>query len=62
MERNNSKWITVEFGGTRKSILREKLPEAREMEAYMQATARKAGISEKRIEELYTLRIVKDEP
>ena len=60
MNQDNGKWIMVEFSGTRKSILKEKLPEAREMEALMQATARKVGISEKEIEELYTLRIVED--
>ena len=54
--------ILVEFGGTRKEILKEKLPQAQEMEAYMQATARKAGLPEQEIEEMYTLRIVKDEP
>ena len=58
MNQDNGKWIMVEFSGTRKSILKDKLPEAREMEALMQATARKFGISEEEIQKLYTLRIV----
>ena len=61
MPQDSSKWITVEFDGARKSILKEKLPEAQKMEAEMQAAARKAGIPEQEIAESFTLRIVKDE-
>jgi hypothetical protein len=52
--------ILVEFNGTRKSILRAKLPEARQMEAHMQELARKAGYPEQEIKEQFTLRIVEE--
>jgi alkylhydroperoxidase/carboxymuconolactone decarboxylase family protein YurZ len=52
--------IVVEFNGTRKAILKEKLPEARQMEAHMQAAARKAGMPEQEIKEMFTLRIVEE--
>lgn len=61
METSGQKYITVEFNGTRKEILAEKLPAAREMESIMQAAARKSGIPQEEIHRLYTLRIVTDE-
>ena len=53
-------WITVEMGGTRKTILRDKLPEAQKMAEEMYALAIKAGYTEEMARKLYTLRIVKD--
>ena len=58
---DSNKWITVEFNGTRKSILKEKLPEAQQMAAEMQALARKSGMPEVQVQELFTLKTVKDE-
>lgn len=60
MKENKDPYMLVEFGGTRKVILREKLSKARETEAYMQEMARKAGYSEQRIKEQFTLRIVEE--
>ena len=55
-------YILVEFNGTRKAILKEKLPEAQQMAAEMQALALKAGYPQEEAEKLYTLKIVKDAP
>lgn len=63
MQNENSKkdpYILVEFGGTRKPILREKLPEAKQMEQHMQALARKAGKSPEEIKQQFTLQIVEE--
>lgn len=53
-------YILVEFNGTRKAILKEKLPEAQKMEAQMQEAARRAGYPEQEIKDMFTLRIVKE--
>ena len=53
-------YILVEFNGTRKAILKEKLPEARKMETQMQEAARRAGYPEQEIKDMFTLRIVKE--
>ena len=60
MKEHKDLYILVEFGGTRKVILREKLSKARETEAYMQKMARKAGKSPEEIKQHFTLRIVEE--
>ena len=55
-------YILVEFAGTRKLILKEKLQEAEAMAEHMRQWAAKAGLSPKEIEQMYTLKIVKDAP
>ena len=60
MDSNKNPYVLVEFNGTRKAILREKLPEARKMEAYMQDASRKAGTPPQEIAEQFTLRILED--
>lgn len=55
------KRVMVEFNGTRKTILREKLPEAEKMAKEMYNLAIKAGYPEEYAKEHFTLRIVKDE-
>ena len=54
-------WILVEFNGTRKTILREKLPEAEKMAEELYNLAIKAGYTEQYAEDHFTLRVVKDE-
>lgn len=57
---NESKYIMIEFGGSRQLILAEKLPKYREMEAYTQNLAQELGLSQEMIDKIYTLRIVKE--
>lgn len=52
--------IVVEFNGTKKRILKDRLQEARQMEAQMQSAARKTGVSEQEIKEMFTLRIMEE--
>lgn len=54
-------YVLVEFNGTRMAILKENWSEAKQMEAYMQDAARRAGISELEIMCKFTLRIVTDD-
>ena len=64
METNNphpDPYILIEFNGTQRAILREKLPEAEQMAADMRALAIKAGHTPEQAEQLFTLRIVRDE-
>ena len=49
------------MGGTRKKILREKLPEAKKMAEEMYNLAIKAGYNKKTAEQLYSLKIVNGE-
>ncbi len=51
-------WLLVEFNGTRKTVLREKLPEAEKMAEEMYDLAIKAGYSEQYAKDHFTLRIV----
>ena len=57
---DQEKWIMVEFNGTRKSILKERLPDAQKMADEMYSLAIKAGYTEEYAKEHFTLRIVKD--
>lgn len=55
------KMVTVEFNGTRKSILEEKLPEAQKMAEELYKAALKTGYPDSYAKEHFTLRIMKDE-
>ena len=61
MKQTSGEWVTVEFNGERKQILREKLPEAQQMAAHMQEAARREGYPEERIKEEFTLRIAEED-
>lgn len=52
--------IMVEFNGTRKSILKSKLPEAQKMAEEMYNLAIQSGMAKEYAEEHFTLRIMKD--
>lgn len=54
-------WILVEFNGTQKTILQEKLPEAEKMAEEMYDLAIKAGYSEQYAKDHFTLRVVAEE-
>ena len=51
-------WVLAEFNGTRKTILREKLPEAEKMAGEMYDLAIRAGYPEQYAKDHFTLRIV----
>ena len=59
-DRIDNSYILVEFAGARKWILKEKLSAAEDMAAHMRKWAAIAGNPQSEIEELYTLRIVKE--
>lgn len=54
-------WVLVEFNGTRKTILREKLPEAEKMAEEMYDLAIRAGCPEQYAKDHFALRIVAEE-
>ena len=54
------KMITVEFNGTRKSILEEKLPEAQKMAEELYNAALRAGYPETYAKGHFTIQIIKD--
>ena len=54
-------WVLVEFNGTRKTILREKLPEAEKMAEGMYHQAIRGGYPEQYAKYHFALRIVAEE-
>ena len=54
------KFVTVEFNGTRKSILEEKLQEAQMMAKELYDTSLKAGYPQSYAKEHFTLRIIQE--
>ena len=54
-------WVLAEFNGTRKTILREKLPEAEKMAEEMYDLAIRAGYPEQYAKDHFALRMVAEE-